>query len=62
MIKINEEELGMSAKEVTRKLKVNRIYPREYNIYKGEFYIHSLNMDDKIADFVGKKLLDVLKS
>ena len=61
MIKINEEELGMSAKEVTRKLKENRIYPREYKIYKGEFYIHSLNMDEEIADFVGKKLLDVLK-
>ena len=48
--------------EQGKELKRNKIYPRERNLYKGQFYIHSLNMDEEIAKKVGDRLLRILKS
>jgi len=62
MVEIDQKELGKSAIEVVTELKRNKIYPREYRLYKGQFYIHSLNMDEEIAKKVGEKLLRILKS
>ena len=62
MVKISQKELGKSAIEVVTELKRNKIFPREYHLYKGQFYIHSLNMDEEIAKKVGEKLLRCLKS
>lgn len=48
--------------EQGKELKRNKIYPRKLHLYKGQFYIHSLNMDEEIAKKVGDKLLRILKS
>jgi len=53
--------LGKTANEVVKELKKNRIYPREYKMYQEQFYIHSLNLDEEIANLVGDRLLIILK-
>lgn len=62
MVKINEKKLGKSTKDVVRELKKDRIFPRNDNKDKNFFYIHSGDMNEKIAKIVGEKLFQILKT
>lgn len=61
MVKIDEKKLGKSANDVVKELEDSNIFPRDNYKDSGFFYIHSLNMNDKISKIVGEKLFHILK-
>ena len=61
MVKIDSNKLGKNADEVVSELKANNIFPRDNYKDHGMFYIHSLNIDQKITKIVGEKLFQILQ-
>jgi len=61
MVKIDEKKLGKSANDVVKELEDSNIFPRDNYKDGGFFYLHSLNMNEKISKIVGEKLFHILK-